>query len=916
MNSKESDRYFFSFGRKNRQDGDNGRIQRSAQSNRFGRGSPFDNKTFYNRNRRQYSDINRQKNNGSGNIQPHAQTSGVPSGEDGPQRGSYDRRSRDDPYNARNHIFPKEKNEPVLASRGGGSNHGYNQYHGSAHNHAPAYGFPGNFEDRNGPSHNNNYRAHDTVRAGPPRSEFQRLGGAGVNSSARGSRPPIPPRINTNADVPIESTNDDVEDTDWGPKRRQRGYVPNGKIAKRKRVDEYDNEDKLFCDVCNISFRDISEKLAHEIAKSHNKGVSIKRAELIEKRHSVLPTSLDGQSQQNPHLPNPITMGAPSPAQPQQTPVTMTSTASVDAQNEREVGSSINDNKLDAGVERLLRKELGNLSSVIVPQSFKAWINKSIAAAKTTASANKDPKHIALVQKEVAYQMIRHHQACSLWRVNWERMPFATGSVIKARNDVLPRLTIHQVKSMDERAKPDDNSTNDNDDETPAKDDLELAADAKSSEEQSVHTQRTRASAVLDRHWVRDADLEPDGSMSLDTSVPVPSLSTSAVAADALASNLQDTVADAAATQSTFATPLDVSETSSVSKLFSYRRSTVRLCERAHFMMRSLAMVSFDAVARGHYKLTSRHKTEENKGDLQELVDKFNRVDEEVKSKKYQFEDAWSVLDTIATQLSKVGLRQNTMQKCLKLQVLISIEARDFKKVAMPACKLMKSFNEYGTGEKEDSGQFVAYWLMSLLFKEALSVRTAAKINRPSAALLLASSLRYFPRYALRSAVVFHMKEAFRAVLSNNWVSFFQVLHNNLIHDMTQGNTRAICVAYAEFVRERALMTMLRVAISHNQKVYDGPPLVPLDYIMRVLGYGGVENHADDGEIVDEELTMAQEFAKSLPQKIEVLGCPEDGRMALLRANDQKATIRDSTVVHVKLVLEKSACQMGMIRAS
>lgn len=817
------------------QNRDNGAKEQRRSNNLYGRGGPFDKRRF-------------RENN---SAPPRYRGSGIdPRQRANPPGGRNDwRKHGNDATGDRG--FYKEKNEPMIVDGGHGERRSRMQESGSGR------------VDR-APGDNREMKYYN----------MRRDEGMGNRADGRSNK----------------DTADDEEG--WGPKRRQRGYVPNGKIEKRQRIDEFELKNEPYCDVCDIWFRNVSEKIAHIRAKSHNDMVYVQREKRLEKQLSEIqkrgPSSERVQSQSQ--MP---TQGAPlAPLDPE----TSMDTGSIVAQNVNNSGGD-SCNIIDPDVQKMLFDDVRLIGSIAVPSSFKSWGHKSLKAAEERAKTNKDPQLVHLVKKEITYELIRHSKASTLHRVNWGRAPFATGQSVKVRGNLLPTLSLTQIRSMDERAKPEKKEDN-----IPISDDDAMEVDEKPTGEPSAHTQPTLASFAGDRHWVRGSNLELNAHLSGEGSVIaseqcVPSCSTDVANAPEISAG----PAPSAAPSSSFGDDSFVQQ----GKQFMPRRPRLCRSERARALVNGFASVSPNLVCNKHFELT-QGRVETNKVDDTWLLQKFHDIFDEVTSGEYEYDPVWSELDKIISQLESSGVHRRTVRKCLKLQIDLAIDNRDVKNAVTPARKLMKIIEECNCINETHTDTYIAHWFLLLLFKETLMVRTAVRVNRPSPSRLLAMALRQVPKHSLRSSKVFDMKDIFSALLTNNWVRFFQ--YARVLEEKSAG----ICAAYADFVRERALMTMLRVN-GHNENVYNLPPYVPLNIVIYTLGFSDVKNCAYvEGE--DEELEATRNFMKSLPQNIEIIN-GEDGRFALLKAGSERAAVRDNGVVHVELLLDKMGATMSLIKS-
>lgn len=140
----------------------------------------------------------------------------------------------------------------------------------------------------------------------------------------------------------------------------------------------------VFCKICDKYFRGLSEKVSHDSSKAHLKQ-KIENEKLIEENgsaNSVVDSSLE---KKKPIIVQPV----------------------VDT---------------DTDIDEFLKEGLRNAGNINIPESFKSWCQKSIEKV-----GQLDEIRLKLVHKEIAFELLSHKRNCTLYRYDWNRMPFATG---------------------------------------------------------------------------------------------------------------------------------------------------------------------------------------------------------------------------------------------------------------------------------------------------------------------------------------------------------------------------------------------------------------------------------------------------------------------------------------------------------
>lgn len=248
---------------------------------------------------------------------------------------------------------------------------------------------------------------------------------------------------------------EDIVDPAWGPKRRRKDYVETFKISKPVRAEEDEPDyDSLYCESCEKYFRNESEKLAHEMSKAHKDNF----CEPDEHFHTSTKDEDKAHESDSNKTAKTIEDSAKRESEVQEghfdskSPQEEKAKGTIGKMESVKETPDIPGVEIDPKIAEMINEDGPKLRSEEVPASFKAWADKSIAAALRTAKVNKDPYLVAYVRKEVAYELIRNKRACNLYRMNWGRVPLASGSAVKPRRNLNIMLTMDQVRKMDTRA--------------------------------------------------------------------------------------------------------------------------------------------------------------------------------------------------------------------------------------------------------------------------------------------------------------------------------------------------------------------------------------------------------------------------------------------------------------------------------
>lgn len=165
--------------------------------------------------------------------------------------------------------------------------------------------------------------------------------------------------------------------------------------------------DAYHCSVCDVYFRSLGEKCAHDYSKAHTRKLNqmveeeLMDAENGEEETEANSTDIDG------------VLKVELPQQP-----------------DGEWGDPLTQ------IDVFMVNEIQSIGEIEVPESFKSWAQKSIAAAQVETDG--DTTLLGFVRKEVTFELLRHRKHCTLFRFDWNRMELATGHMMKQRGVVLP----------------------------------------------------------------------------------------------------------------------------------------------------------------------------------------------------------------------------------------------------------------------------------------------------------------------------------------------------------------------------------------------------------------------------------------------------------------------------------------------
>lgn len=249
---------------------------------------------------------------------------------------------------------------------------------------------------------------------------------------------------------------EEIFDPKWGPKRRRKDYLESFKISKpiREEEEELDYEN-LYCESCEKYFRNESEKIAHESSKAHRDQIGEDSQQYqVNSNHNsryYKDTSVEAEKKSKETL---IQEGEVHKSKFVASEFSKKESNKSEKPKPKRVKEMpvVPEVEVDPRIAKMINEEGPKLRLDEVPASFKTWANKSIAAALRKEKMNKDPYLVAYVRKEVAYELIRNKLSCNLYRVNWSRVSFASGDVVKPKKLLNKTLTMNEVRNMDARA--------------------------------------------------------------------------------------------------------------------------------------------------------------------------------------------------------------------------------------------------------------------------------------------------------------------------------------------------------------------------------------------------------------------------------------------------------------------------------
>lgn len=173
------------------------------------------------------------------------------------------------------------------------------------------------------------------------------------------------------------------------------------------------------CSVCDLYFRSLGEKCAHDFSKAHKLKQMVEE-ELIKAGNGEEETEADSTDSDG-------VLKVELPQQP-----------------DGEWGDPLT--RIDA----FMVNEIQSIGEIEVPESFKSWAQKSIAAAAAQVETDGDATLLGFVRKEVTFELLRHCKHCTLFRFNWNRMELATGHMMKQGGVVLPIVSKRKAEAKEQ----------------------------------------------------------------------------------------------------------------------------------------------------------------------------------------------------------------------------------------------------------------------------------------------------------------------------------------------------------------------------------------------------------------------------------------------------------------------------------
>lgn len=643
---------------------------------------------------------------------------------------------------------------------------------------------------------------------------------------------------------------DDDEDDDWGFVRKGRKHVRNGRIAKRVKVNEVNVHTSLFCQTCQLTFRNVNEKLAHEMSKDHitqsersNAFVSDRGyANKFRKNSSNNFSSTSGlASIGSDEFDLDHTNVTPHSKHSVNTPGTMFSAGPMEPVNPVAVANEI-DNLIREGF-----KFIGSSGvNENMPPSFKTWAERSLSAIESKiASGEADPSEKEFVNKEVVYTLTREIRNSTLFRVDWRNVELATGDVVKPKLAMNRNYTLEEIEGMEALYQED-------------------------------HLQEQIAGML---------PVNPLSKVEEKTnSRPTSSIGAGVVSGTISKSSLE--LKTSGHTDSSEARPR------AVRKLIEAHHPGTS--ERGRILSHSCGDIPKGLVLQWHgtrsslsSKDESNHISTEVKSAILELPSAENRVS----SGNYDASSDLPDIENIGTVLLDANLRLKTAIHAFELCLRLAIDARDHLKVAEYSDLLANMYVHHGFEERNSS--YFALCLLSLAYSRSPKTsRTQSSFFQSP--IFLVSKLRQIPSKSLGQIVVSEAFGALVAFYTNNWVDFLRYYKDPHAHSQAEGYTNEVCSALVSTVHERALLTMFRGGCG-GKCPYDYPGKLEFRYIMASLSFG------DEGDI--DRVALLREIMQNMVDPLWIRGSATEGANALVECEDKKGRIGGSVDVNMSLLL-------------
>lgn len=514
-----------------------------------------------------------------------------------------------------------------------------------------------------------------------------------------------------------------------------------------------------------------------------------------------------------------------------------------------------------------------NFSNAPIP--FRNWASRSLENAAKVAKQENNPSIAVSVQKEVLEVLQHHTEHCTLRQVSWDRRPLASGPAFRVSRKTIPSNARTEPTNMVSVP------------QNPVQ--ANVATRVPSDEITSVDTKPPTNEPVR-RYWEQK---EPPANAEKRKSLePKPKRTGPFVCVP----------------------EVDVKvETAHVE--YKVKAVRWRLSPKAADVFyanqvedRKSLLYNYNARFRSlTEKIQAQNEKESGLDSISTpvgpLLEKCNSLFKDYHSGDYEYIVLKNGLSHVIESLRKRGTRFGTMQRCLQIKIYAAIRACEFQDCFEPCSELIKIYQWYRGGE-ELRYECIGHWFISLLFKMRVS-KSNRRMGKGSSILMINSQMRELPVGSLDDNLVYMAVNVFQAVITNNWVQFFTQM-DNILHVKTEGRSKGIMEGLNNFVRERALVTMLRMGRFSEATTYF-PKSLPFDFVRRTLGWR--ESSSDEDGI---DLEDACEFINGLPQKFVMLGHSSNSQGMAVKSKDENVGIQDSCDVEAGALLKYSgnACSL------
>lgn len=643
---------------------------------------------------------------------------------------------------------------------------------------------------------------------------------------------------------------DNNDDDDWGFVRKGRRFVRKGRIAKRVKVNEVNVHTSLFCNTCQLTFRNVNEKLAHEMSKDHiaqserNSGFAPDNRYIKNEYYSNLSENYYGapdlasgdgmdldHSNITPHSKYSVSVpGIISRAWPLQ-PV-----------NPVAVRNEI-DELIKEGTKFISASGLNE----DIPPSFKTWAERSLDAVESKiASGEADPSERIFVNREVLYTLTREIRNSTLFRVDWRNVELATGDVVKPKLATDRNYTIEEIEQMEALYE---------EDQIQEQIALLLPTNPFSKAEEKTNSRPESVAGSVDATRAASkssVELKNSGHTDLSEARP-----------------------------------------RTLKKLIK-RCPPPRLMERGRILSLASADIPEGLVLQWHRtRSTLSNAQDENLGQshLTSLTSQLAKAEGKVRSGKYDANSILQDLEEIGPALLDAGPRLSFAISAFQLCLRLAIDVRDHLKIAEYSDRLANMCIHLGL--KKNNGVYVALWLLSLVYSRSPETSGLQKSFLESP-IFLVSSLRQIPRKSLQENVVSEALGALVAFTTNHWVDFLRYFEDQLSHSQAEGYTKDVCYILVKPAYERALLTMFRQG-KDGKCPYDLPGHLKLGDIMASFACGD--------EDVD-RMASLRDIMQSMSDPLWIVGSTSDGADTLVKCEDKEGLISRFDKVNMSLLFK------------